>query len=170
MYTISALVMQTTSRTVYAGLLGSANNQTSEAPVLSPFHENVIVKDIYFFIASNTCNQDAVIMVRKNGVDTGATVTVPAGVTGNFAISVNEPYAANDNFSVRGTISGTATGTVQIGGVSAPGNPGMNVIVQVSGGSPLGVQSVTGGGVNNTDPFNPIVRTANTTTEGTLLS
>lgn len=167
-YTISALVMQTTSRTVYAGLLGSANNQTSEAPVLSPFHENVIVKDIYFFIASNTCNQDAVIMVRKNGVDTGASVTVPAGVTGNFAISVNEPYAANDNFSVRGTISGTATGTVQIGGVSAPGNPGMNVIVQVSGGSPLGVQSVTGGGVNNTDPFNPIVRTANTTTEGTL--
>ncbi len=157
-YTISALVMQTTSRTVYAGLLGSANNQTIEAPVLSPFHENVVVKDIYFFIASNTCNEDAVIIVRKNGVDTGASVTVPAGVTGNFAISVNEPYAANDNFSVRGTISGTATGTVQVGGVSAPGNPGMNVIVQVSGGSPLGVQSVTGLNTNNTDPFNPIVQ------------
>lgn len=31
-----------------------------------------------------------------------------------------------------------------------------------------GVQSVSGNGVNNTDPFNPVVRTANTTTEGTL--
>lgn len=41
-------------------------------------------------------------------------------------------------------------------------------ITQVSGGSPLGVQSVTGTGVDNTDPFNPVVRTASTSQEGTL--
>jgi len=30
------------------------------------------------------------------------------------------------------------------------------------------VESVTGNGVDNTDPFNPIIKTANSTTEGTL--
>jgi len=169
-YTISALVMQTSSRTVYAGLLGSANNQTVEASILSPFYENVIVKSIHFFVNSNSCNEDATVVIRKNGVDTTSSVVIPSGTTGNFTISSNESFSSSDNFSIRATISGTATGFVTIGGASAPGNPGMNIIVQVSGGTPLGVQSVSGNGVNNTDPFNPIVRTANTTTEGTLTS
>jgi hypothetical protein len=167
-YSISALVTQASTRTTYAGLLGSANNNTVEANVLSPFHENVIVKDIYLYISANSCNEDCTYTVRKNGVDTAANVIVSAGATGFFSISVNESYAANDNFSIKGSISLTATGAVSMGGASAPGNPGMTVIVQVSGGTPLGVQSVSGNGVNNTDPFNPIVRTANTTTEGTL--
>lgn len=156
-YTISALLTNTGNRTTYAGLLGSANNNTVEANILTPFHENVVVKKVYFYISGNTCNETCVYTVRKNGVDTAANVSVPAGTTGFFEIDVNESYNTTDTFSIKGSISGTATGSVSMGGASAPGNPGMNVIVEVSGGSPLGVQSVDGDDVDNTDPFNPIV-------------
>lgn len=155
MYNIVAgIIVNTIQRSVYAGLLGQSTN---EPTVLTPFHDSVVVKRINFYVLSNTCNEDLTFVLRKNGVDTAYSTIVPSGDTGEFVITVNETYAATDTFSVKATISNTATGQVNIESNGAQGNNSVNVLVQAANGSPLGVQSVTGDGVDNFDPFNPVI-------------
>ncbi len=142
----------------YAGLAGIIGD-TTEAKVQATFGENVIVKRVIVQLSTGTINDDVLLTLRKNGVDTLTVMTIPAlSATQVISFDVNESYAASDLYSIKIQSSGTGSLVFQ----------NFETVVQVSGGTPLGVQSVTGSGVNNTDPFNPIVRTANTTTEGTL--
>lgn len=142
----------------YAGLSGIIGS-TNEAAIQTSFGENVVVKKIIVQLSTGTIDDDVILTLRKNGVDTSTVMTIPAlSATEVVSFDVNESYAASDLYSIRIESSGTGSLAFQ----------NFETLVQVSTGDPLGVQSVSGNGVNNTDPFNPIVRTANTTTEGTL--
>jgi len=168
-YDIPATVtVNTTLRSVFIGLLGGGDTGVTEPIASSPFYENVIVKRIDFYVGSNTVNEDTTVILRKNGIDTSFSQIIPAGTTGQFSFTCNEAFNSTDLFTIHAFISLTATGVINFKTAGSQGSNAFNVMVQVSGGSPLGVQSVTGNGVDNTDPFNPIVQTASSTTEGTL--
>lgn len=142
----------------YAGLAGIIGS-TNESAVQTTFGENVIVKKIIVQLSTGTVNDDVILTLRKNGVDTSTIMTIPAlSETEVVSFNVSESYASSDLYSIKIESSGTGSLVFQ----------NFETLVQVSNGDPLGVQSVSGNGVNNTDPFNPIIRTANTTTEGTL--
>jgi len=135
--------------------LGLLYNSQTEAGVLSYFDEPVSVDKLILNVAQNTNTNPTTLTLRKNGVDTAYSITVPALTTGNFYLDVGEAYGTTDTFSLRGSTT-IATGYTNIGNIK--------VIVTVSTGTPLGVQSVTGASVDNTDPFNPVI---NTTTQQT---
>lgn len=141
----------------FAGLASISSG--TEAPILAAFGDNVIVKRVMFQVYTGTVNDIIYATLRKNGVDTSTVMAIPALAANQvLSFNVNEPYSSTDQYSIK--LASAGTGSLVFTNVET--------IVQVSGGSPLGVQSVAGAGVDNTDPFNPIVRTANTTTEGTL--
>lgn len=156
------------TRTVYAGILGLTTNNSNESLVATNFGEAVSIKRLAIYISTNICDEDTTLMIRKNSADTSNFITIEAGYTGFKTIDFNEGYTDTDTFSLRLMMSGTATGEVLIGSPSAPGNPGLYIIVQTSTGSPLGVQSVTGTGVDNTDPFNPVMSSVDLTTAQTV--
>lgn len=168
-YDIPATVtVNTTLRSVFIGLLGGGDTGVTEPIASSPFYENVVVKRIDFYVGSNTVNEDTTVILRKNGVDTSFSQIIPATTTGQFSFTCNEAFNSTDLFTIHAFISLTATGAIGFKTSGSQGSNAFNVMVQVSGGSPLGVQSVIGNGVDNTDPFNPVVQTASSTTEGTL--
>ena len=71
---------------------------------------NVYFFELIFHIFSNTLTADSVLKVRKNGVDTSITVSVPASTIGYFSDSTNtELFTAEDDISLQ-LITG-ATGT-----------------------------------------------------------
>jgi hypothetical protein len=156
------------TRTVYAGILGLTTNNSDESLVATNFGEAVSINRLATYISINTCDEDTTLMIRKNSADTSNFITIEAGYTGFKTIDFNEGYTDTDTFSLRLMMSGTATGEVMLGSPSAPGNPGLYIIVQTSTGSPLGVQSVTGTGVDNTDPFNPVMSSVDLTTAQTV--
>lgn len=142
----------------YAGLSGIIGS-TNEAAIQTSFGENVVVKKIIVQLSTGTIDDDVILTLRKNGVDTSTVMTIPAlSATEVVSFDVNESYAASDLYSIRIESSGTGSLAFQ----------NFETLVQVSTGDPLGVQSVSGNGVDNTDPFNPVIPTADTNTEGTL--
>ena len=142
------------TQTTYFGLFTGSN---TESVAKSKFHENVVIKKVMLSITQNTFDVASEYMMRKNGVDTGDTIPIGIGVTGELYIDTNISFSATDDISFALRSTSTATS----GAVLPGGNK--KLIVQVSGGSPLGVQSVSGNGVDNTDPFNPIITTGNLT-------
>lgn len=95
----------------------------------------------------------------------GETVTqASSGVTAEFVtqagsyIIVREATGEFDlgaNPIIGNTSGASATNPASFSYASTTFN--YYTIVKISGGSPLGVQSVTGDGVDNTDPFNPVI-------------
>jgi hypothetical protein len=66
---------------------------------------------------SNTCNQDVLIILRKNGVDTGLKVVIPALFQGDKFDDVNEVVAADSDLfclELRPDSTALGFGTMQI--------------------------------------------------------
>jgi len=103
----------------------------------------------------------------------GETVTgATSGTTGTFVAQSGSYIIVEDTsglFTIGEAVNGATASATNVSSIIYGGSTVETyTIVQTSGGTPLGVQSVTGNGVDNTDPFNPAVQTADTSTEGTL--
>ena len=121
-----------------------------ESQVQQPFYENIVVQRINISIRGNSLNGVALFTLRKNNVDTAFTVSVPSSTIGNFSITpIGLSFNPTDIFSISVNTTASTSGDFSKNGIQ--------VVTQVSGGSPLGVQSVLGDNVDNTDPFNPVV-------------
>lgn len=133
----------------------------TETPILAAFGDNVVVKRVMFQVYTGSVNDIIYATLRKNGVDTLTVMAIPALAANQvLSFNVNESYSSTDQYSIK--LSSAGTGSLVFTNVET--------IVQVSGGSPLGVQSVSGNGVNNTDPFNPVINETFLKTKVTVTS
>ena len=107
---------RTATFTVNAGSIqyfpigGGLNTGTAEISARQKTRMPVQFSELVVHVVTNTLTADSTFKVRKNGVDTSITTTVPAGASGYFFDSSNtETFSDSDDISFQ--IIAGATGT-----------------------------------------------------------
>ena len=75
-------------------------------------------RQMYLKVSTNTLTTiTTTIRLRKNGVDVGPSITIGAGVTGNFNADMNIAFVAGDLITVRVNTPSGGSGTIVINGI-----------------------------------------------------
>ena len=101
------------NQTVYVawhGVYTSANEPSAQ--ILMP---KCKVKKIELYVYSNTIGGNTTITLRKNGEDTGVSITIQSGGTGRYSTTCDIDFNENDLLSIRIDLGGT---------------PGQNIVVR----------------------------------------
>ena len=94
---------------------GTSTENEGDSQILLP-HDGSIIS----FLATagtNDIDADTIFTIRLNGVDSGSTITIPAGTTGVFSSSVSVPFSQGDLLSVS-AVSGGIEGVIENGKVA----------------------------------------------------
>lgn len=79
--------------------LGVNTLSTIEANVQVPIKSGTVTA-LRLRLATNTLTGDLIYTLRRNGVATGISITVGAGLTGKFSASGSVAFSANDDISI----------------------------------------------------------------------
>lgn len=98
-------------------VVASAANTASrinEAPTLRTIYDDITVADLTVTSSANSLTTaSSVITIRKNGVDTALSVTIPPGTTGEFTDSSNSvSFTSGDTISGKMAIDAGGAGTM----------------------------------------------------------
>lgn len=110
----------TTYYGAFQGVIPAATANTTEANVQVVYRgPPAVISKFRVLVSSNARTTDTVITVRKNGADTGLTVTFASGVTGSQTqLMAQAPIFDGDtlNYSIA---TGSGAGTILISGIAA---------------------------------------------------
>lgn len=103
----------TSNGTEYSYLTGSAV-LASEQERQNIWSVPGIIKNFFLNVTFNNCNKNYIFTIRKNGVATSITVTIPASETGTFTdLTNNVTVISGDKLSLESKPSSTpSTGNV----------------------------------------------------------
>ena len=102
------------SATIYLNRGTSTENEVDSQIVLP--HDGSLIS-ILATARTNDIDGDTIFTIRLNGVDSGSTITIPAGTTGVFSSSVSVPFSQGDLLSVS-AVSGGTGGVIENGKVA----------------------------------------------------
>lgn len=95
-------------------VLASAIRSTTEATVAVKYYEPGYFTNLRCYVSANAHTTGVILTLVKNGVDTGVTITVGAGLTGQFEDAINNvTITAGDTFSIKYDPNG-GTGNITI--------------------------------------------------------
>lgn len=66
------------------------------------------------YVLSNTLDEDTIVVVRRNGVDTALSITVPAGGLGYFPLTIPVAYGGGDFANYRLFTGPSTVGSIEV--------------------------------------------------------
>jgi len=115
-YTPTNTTGNVANETRYWGFSGTGGGFNVEGPMKQSFQRDVVVREFFVEVingAGQVFSGSTVITLRKNGVDTPYSVTIPGGTTNvsqSFLVSVDEAFSSTDLLSYS-VVTGSGTGS-----------------------------------------------------------
>lgn len=111
--TFNPTTVSTPSTTVFLPIPVGASSALTQAQAQTRMPMPINVRNVQFFVSANTRSDSTVAIMQRNGVDTGVSVTIPAGSTGWFSSTSSIAMGEGDLLNWRVT-TGAGTGSISV--------------------------------------------------------
>lgn len=98
---------------LYFSPSGRGSSSTTEANKQVKMRIAALISNVFVVVSANTANGTSTFKVRKNGVDTAISASIPATTTGSFEGTSQEAFLPTDLVSYALTRGGTGTVTIR---------------------------------------------------------